>query len=104
ALLTAATLFAGPAPAADDPRSSLLVSVDWLASPLHAGEPVLLQLGEQNAHDAGHIPGARFVSLRDISVSDHDGTGNGLMLEMPAAGDPRPRPEAPGASDRAPAC
>jgi thiosulfate/3-mercaptopyruvate sulfurtransferase len=100
ALLTAATLLAGPAPAADDPRASLLVSVDWLANHLHDDDLVLLHVGDKKEYDAGHIPGARYVALRDISVSDHDGTGNGLMLEMPAADDLRQRLEALGVSNR----
>jgi thiosulfate/3-mercaptopyruvate sulfurtransferase len=44
-----------------------------------------------------HIPGARYVSLDNISVSDH--TGAGLMLEMPDAESLRQRLEKLGISN-----
>ncbi len=75
--------------AADDPRSSLLVSAEWLKTHLADPELVLLHVGDRKEYDAGHIPGARYVSLGDISVSDH--SGKGLMLEMPPAEDLRAR-------------
>ena len=48
-------------------------------------------------YDVRHIPGARFVSLNDISVSDH--SGKGLTLEMPPAADLRARLADLGISD-----
>jgi thiosulfate/3-mercaptopyruvate sulfurtransferase len=44
-----------------------------------------------------HIPGARFVDLDDISVSEH--TQEGLMLEMPSAASLRQRLEKLGISN-----
>jgi len=66
----------------DDPRSKILVSSEWLAS--HTSDPnlVLLHVGDKSEYLAEHIAGARFVSLDDISVSDHENPG-GLMLQMP---------------------
>jgi thiosulfate/3-mercaptopyruvate sulfurtransferase len=75
--------------AADDPRSSLLVSPQWLKAHLADPDLVLLHVGDREEYDAGHIPGARYVSLDDISISDH--SGKGLMLEMPPAEDLRTR-------------
>ena len=62
------------------PRESLLVDAKWLAA--HLGDPdlVLLHVGDKDEYTAKHIPGARFVSLRDISVSNHP---DGLALEIP---------------------
>lgn len=72
------------APHSQAKAPSLLVSSDWLAQHLADSNLVLLHVGDQAEYNAGHIPGARYVSQRDVSVSspDHD---NGLMLEMPSA-------------------
>jgi thiosulfate/3-mercaptopyruvate sulfurtransferase len=66
---------------ASNPRDAILVSTAWLAA--HQNDPnlVLLHVGDPAEYQARHIPGARFVTLDDISVSDH--SGHGLMLEMP---------------------
>jgi len=89
--LMAATAFASP-------RQNLVVDASWLKA--HLGDPdlVLLHVGDKAEYEAAHIPGARFVSLKDISISDH--SGKGLMLEMPTAEDLRHRLEALGISDK----
>ena len=58
---------------------------------------VLLHVGDEPAYDAGHIPGARYVALSDISVSDR--SDGGLTLEMPPAADLRDHLAALGISD-----
>lgn len=69
-------------------RDALLVTPAWLSSHLHDANLVVLHVGDPANYPKKHIAGARFVSLDDISVSDHSGmnggtpTGNGLMLEM----------------------
>ena len=65
-----------------DPRASILVSTSWLAKHLNDPDLVLLHVGEKKEYDKGHIAGARFATLDDISVSEHDKPG-GLMLQMP---------------------
>jgi thiosulfate/3-mercaptopyruvate sulfurtransferase len=64
-------------------REQLLVTTEWLAKHLHDPNLVLLHVGDDNEYAAKHIPGARFATMDDISISDH--TGAGLMLEMPTA-------------------
>jgi thiosulfate/3-mercaptopyruvate sulfurtransferase len=91
ACLVAATAFASP-------RQNLVVDAAWLKAHLADPDLVLLHVGDKAEYEAAHIPGARFVSQADISVSDH--SGHGLMLEMPAAEDLRHRLEALGISDR----
>ncbi|MFN2601188.1 MAG: sulfurtransferase [Gemmatimonadaceae bacterium] len=66
-----------------DPRASILVSTSWVAKHLNDPDLVLLHVGEKKEYDQAHIPGARFVTLNDISVSDHV-TPGALMLQMPA--------------------
>ncbi|QBB71084.1 sulfurtransferase [Pseudolysobacter antarcticus] len=86
--------FSSEPPAATE---SLTVSTAWLAEHLRDANLVLLHVGDKGDYDAKHIPGARYVSLDDISVSDH--TGKGLMLEMPTADDLHKRLAALGIND-----
>jgi len=90
ACLIAATAFASP-------RQNLVVDANWLKAHIADPDLVLLHVGDKAEYEAAHIPGARFVSLADISISDH--SGHGLMLEMPPAEDLRHRLEALGISD-----
>ena len=85
------------AAATADPRSDLVVDAKWLAA--HVKDPgiVLLHVGDADEYAAGHIPGARHVTLDDVSVSEH--TKTGLMLEMPATEDLRARLQKLGISD-----
>jgi len=80
------------------PSAPVVVSTDWLAKHLKDPNLVLLHVGEKKEYDAGHIPGARYVKLDDISVSSHD-RDNGLMLEMPQPDSLRARLEALGISN-----
>lgn len=95
-ILFVAALFAGSAIAS--PRESLVVNPAWLKQ--HLADPglVLLHVGEKADYAKAHIPGARFVSQTDVSVSEH--TAKGLMLEMPPTGKLREELEALGISDR----
>lgn len=87
-LLLAAGAYAGT-------RDSLVVDAQWLAAHLQDPDLVLLHVGDKAAYEKQHIPGARHVSLQDISVSDHP---DGLALEMPP--DLRERLEKLGISDK----
>jgi thiosulfate/3-mercaptopyruvate sulfurtransferase len=60
---------------------SVLVSTDWLAGHLRDESLVILHAGSQKDYEAGHIPGARLVTLGDISITDE----RGLTLELPPA-------------------
>ena len=72
------------APNVQAPTPSLLVSGDWLAQHLRDSNLVLLHVGDRAEYDAGHIPGARYITQRDVSISSEDHE-HGLMLEMPSA-------------------
>ncbi|MGE0352539.1 MAG: sulfurtransferase [Gemmatimonadales bacterium] len=63
--------------AAPGPRDRMLVTPEWLAGHLHDANLVLLHVGDRAEYDAGHIPGARYISLSQIS-----GRGD-LSLELP---------------------
>ena len=82
---------------AGDPRSDLVVDAKWLAAHVKNPDIVLLHVGDADEYESGHIPGARLVTLDDISVSEH--TKTGLMLEMPADEDLRGRLQKLGISD-----
>lgn len=61
-------------------QESLIVSTDWLAKHLNDDSLVLLQVGDKAEYEAGHIPGAQFIAVADISTP----RGSGLALELPA--------------------
>lgn len=79
-------------------RSDLVVTSDWLATQLKNPKLVLFHVGEKAEYDAGHIPGARFLQLRDISAPMTQDT-NALALEMLPADQLRQRLEQLGISD-----
>ncbi|MCC7174923.1 MAG: sulfurtransferase [Bryobacterales bacterium] len=66
---------------AQQTNPSMLVSTGWLASHLGDQDLVILHTGSAKDYDAGHIPGARLVTLAEISVTD----ASGLRLELPPA-------------------
>lgn len=75
---------------------SMLVSTAWLADRLGAPNLVLFQIGPEDAYAAAHIPGAQYLSLRDISAP----RGSGPSLELPAPRALDDWLEAHGVSDR----
>jgi thiosulfate/3-mercaptopyruvate sulfurtransferase len=99
---TVAALALSAAPAtAQRSRADLIVSSAWLAEHLRDPDLVLLHVGDKSEYDKSHIPGARFVSQRDISVSDHDhDKDTGLSLEMPNADSLRAQLAALGIGDK----
>ncbi len=97
ALLFPFLLLIATAAAAAGPRDGLVVDSAWLKVHLNDPKLVLLHVGEKAGYEAAHIPGARLVSLQDISITDR--TEKGLMLEMPLADDLRQRLEGLGISD-----
>ena len=92
-VLAAAVSLGGTRPAIAQ-RDQMLVNSAWLAEHLHDANLVLLHVGDSTEYRASHIPGARFVSLRNISVSDPK-----LALEMPSAESLRQRLQTLGISD-----
>jgi len=51
-------------------REQMLVSTEWLASHLTDPSVVILHVGrERSDYDAGHIPGARFLAVEQITVA-----------------------------------
>jgi thiosulfate/3-mercaptopyruvate sulfurtransferase len=85
--------------AAADPRAALVVSTEWLARHLNDPDLVLLHVGDSAEYVREHIPGARYTTLRAVSVSSHDHE-RGLMLEMPSPDSLRALLQALGVSDR----
>jgi thiosulfate/3-mercaptopyruvate sulfurtransferase len=77
--LLACTLLAPLSGAGTVPRDTLLVSPAWLKSHLGDKNLVLLHVGVKGEYDDAHIPGARYLSLRQISSSEP----NQLALELP---------------------
>ncbi len=58
----------------------MTVSAEWLKENINDPKLVLLHIGQRPEFDAGHIPGAQFITLQDISAPQ--GTSD-LSLELP---------------------
>jgi thiosulfate/3-mercaptopyruvate sulfurtransferase len=71
-LLTAASLLSA--------AESMVVSTDWMSQHLTDSDVIVLHVGSQKDYDEGHIPGARLVTLADISITGE----RGLRLELPS--------------------
>ena len=97
-LLATLMLLLVPTVYAASPRESLLVDAAWLKQHVHDPNLVLLQVGDPASFEAGHIAGARKLTLQDIHVSEH--SAQGLILEMLPAEELRKRLEDLGISDR----
>jgi thiosulfate/3-mercaptopyruvate sulfurtransferase len=63
-------------------RESMLTTPAWLAQHLSDANLVILHVGPKPEYDAAHVPGARHVTLNDMSAPRVDG---GLTLEMMSA-------------------
>lgn len=74
----------------------LLVSAPQLARELRDPKLVLLQVGPLEEYNAGHVPGARLVTLADLSAPRRP---DALPLELPDEQDLRTRLEKLGISD-----
>ncbi|HYG99124.1 MAG TPA: sulfurtransferase [Terriglobales bacterium] len=76
-------------------RSKMIVTTDWLADHLRNPKVVVLHVGRNRAdYDAGHIPGARFLSLSDIAI-----VRDGIPNELPPVADLRKAFERVGVGD-----
>jgi thiosulfate/3-mercaptopyruvate sulfurtransferase len=99
-LCALAVALAASAQAQASPRAELTVTPAWLAEHLKDPNLVLLHVGDRKEYDQAHIAGARYASMSDVSVSDHDhDKDSGLMLEMPTADSLRKQLQALGISD-----
>ena len=83
-LVSAAVAAAQPAAGAHAP---LVVTPAWLAQHLHDPDLVLLQVGQQDTYEKGHIPGARYCDWMTLHTMDTK--PGALTLEMPPAGELR---------------
>jgi thiosulfate/3-mercaptopyruvate sulfurtransferase len=110
-------VFTGAAGAQQNPRETLLVTPEWLKEHLKDPNLVILHVGDQKKFGAGHVPGARYIDMQDVSQQDTTGFGeikkrfpeanlpkfvgpqNGLGLEMLPAATLRTQLESFGISD-----
>jgi thiosulfate/3-mercaptopyruvate sulfurtransferase len=66
-------------------RSEMLVSTDWLAKHINDRDVFVIHVAaERKLFDDGHVPGARFLSSKEILT-----TRNGVANELPATADLR---------------
>jgi thiosulfate/3-mercaptopyruvate sulfurtransferase len=76
-------LAAASLPALAQTPSALLVETDWLSQHLNDRGLVVLHVGDKAGYDAGHIPGARFITETDVSAPHDHNNPKDLMLELP---------------------
>ena len=67
-------------------RDRVLVEAEWLKGRLADPELVLLHVGPEDEYAAGHIPGARHITLGAISAPEDHEAGKGLSLQLPEPG------------------
>jgi thiosulfate/3-mercaptopyruvate sulfurtransferase len=97
-LATAVAVLAAPAMAGHaGGRSGLVVAPAALAKDLGARDLVILQVGDKAGYEAGHIPGARLVTLAELAAPMG---GEALTLELPAPEVLRAKLAELGVSDR----
>jgi len=61
----------------------MLVSTDWLAKHIHDRDLFVIHVAtDRKNYDDGHIPGARFLSSKDLLI-----TRNGIPNELPSVAD-----------------
>lgn len=58
----------------------MTVTADWLEKNINDPKIVLLHVGVKPEYDAGHIPGAQFVTLADLSLTREESE---LSLQLP---------------------
>ncbi|HUE76803.1 MAG TPA: rhodanese-like domain-containing protein [Longimicrobiales bacterium] len=68
---------------AQSTRERLLVDAGWLAERLDHADLVLLHVGSEEEYAAGHIPGARHITLDAISAPEDHAAGSRMSLELP---------------------
>jgi thiosulfate/3-mercaptopyruvate sulfurtransferase len=94
-----ATCLLGTTPlSAQSPRASLVTTSAWLADHLHDPDLVIFHVGDKAEYEKGHIPGARYIGMQDVSVTSQD-REKGLVLELPTPDTLRLRLAALGVSD-----
>src|SRR5687768_8523600 len=100
ALLIPITVTAArPMPVPVEIREEPVVTVAWLAQHINDPDLVLLHVGDRAEYDAGHIHGARYITLDDIAKPHDRNNSSELALEMPAVADLRVALEKLGISD-----
>lgn len=77
-------------------EAPLTVTAEWLAKNINDPKLVLLHVGQKAEYDAGHIPGAVFVPLQELSAPADP---NGLALELPTVEQLKPALEKFGISN-----
>ena len=83
---------------ADRAPVPLLVDASWLAKHYKDANVVLLHVGDEKEYKAAHIPGARYITMREVSTP-HAMDGTALTLEFPAVETLREKFESLGISD-----
>lgn len=96
-VLAATAALAATVPVGAATRDKLVTDPAALAQAVSAGGVVILQVGDKAGYDAGHIPGARLLTLAEVAAPMG---GDALTLELPDPEALRSRLASLGISDR----
>src|SRR5438132_13684045 len=80
-------------------KTPMLVDVNWLSQHLKDPGLVLLHVGDKDEYAAKHIPGARFISMLDVSRPMEHKSDKEIMVELPDTADLRAKVASFGMSD-----
>ncbi len=81
-----------------NPRERLMVTAGWLAGRVDDSDLVIIHVGDRNDYLSEHIPGARLITLDQVSKPRSDDS-DGLALELPEPRALEEMLEAAGTSD-----
>jgi thiosulfate/3-mercaptopyruvate sulfurtransferase len=96
AMIAAVVLLASSAGA--QTPAPLLVDAAWLSQHINDRQLIVLHVGSRAEYDAGHIPGARYITEDDVA-RPHDMAKGDLMLELPPIEELRAKVASFGISD-----
>ncbi len=88
---------AAAAPSGAQTPAPLLVDAAWLSQHINDRNLVVLHVDDEADYKSGHIPGARFVTMQQVSRMP--GPGSPLVLELLPPDELRTRLQALGISD-----
>jgi len=86
--------------AAGQSREQLVVNAAWLKAHQQDPDLVLLHVGDKAEYDANHIPGAFFITMRDVAAPDPADRSQAVPLELPTPEAARAKLESFGITDR----
>lgn len=81
-------------------REQLVVNAAWLKAHQQDADLILFHVGDKAEYDAAHIPGAFFITMRDVAAPESADRDPGKTLDLPTPEAARAKLESLGVTDR----